>query len=194
FIQFETLTRRGLLDDSAPATIRAIFAEMKERALARAREMKLGDALKLAFVAEMRFVGQAFEVPVELAEADLAALTLDRLRELFGAIHQKLFYFGAEASKPIEFVSFRLGLTAPLADVPVLAEPEGHRVEPRKIQIFDGRSWHSAQLMSRADMKLGEPLAGPALLDDPTSTLLVPLGWWAERDANDNIILTHAEK
>lgn len=194
FIQFETLTRRATVDGNVVQIVREVFAEMRERALSRARDMRLGDTLHLSFVAEMRFVGQAFEVPVELAESELQGLTVSRLRELFGAMHQKLFFFGAEDSKPIEFVSFRLGLTAPLTEIPLLAEQDAHRVEPRKIDIFDGRAWHTAQLMSRSDMRIGEPLPGPALLDDPTSTLLVPPRWVAERDRNDNIILTQAEK
>jgi N-methylhydantoinase A len=36
----------------------------------------------------------------------------------------------------------------------------------------------------------GEAVPGPALLEDPTSTLLVPPGWTARRDASDNMILT----
>jgi N-methylhydantoinase A len=32
-------------------------------------------------------------------------------------------------------------------------------------------------------------MTGPALLEDPTSTLYVPTGWTARRDDNDNTIL-----
>ena len=193
FIQFETLTRRVTLDENSAQIVRDIFAEMRERALSRAQDMQLGDTLRVSFVAEMRFIGQAFEVPVELGETELPTLTMARMRELFGAMHQKLFFFGAEDAKPIEFVSFRLGLTAPLAEVPILNEQEAHRLEPRKIDVYDGRAWHKAQLMSRSDMRPGVPVPGPALLDDPTSTLLVPTEWSAARDGNDNIILTQVE-
>lgn len=193
FILFEALTRKAVLDENAAAWVRDIFAEMRERATERAREMKLGESLRVSFVAAMRFVGQAFEVPVELGESEIQNLTAERLRSLFGAIHQKLFFFGAEASKPIEFVSFRLGLTAPLAQVPVLKEPQAPGIETRTIDLFDGRVWHKAVFRSRNGMAVDEPVAGPALLDDPTSTLLVPAGWQARRDASDNVILTHLE-
>ena len=141
----------------------------------------------------MRFVGQAFEVPVELDTARIDSLTSDGLRQLFGAMHQKLFFFGAEDSKPIEFVSFRLGLTAVLKDLPLLTESDGQRVEPREIEVFDGRAWHRTRFQSRSDLLVGQPLLGPALLDDPTCTLLVPSGWTAERDSSDNVILTYKE-
>lgn len=193
FIQFESLTRRGLLNEGAGAWVQAIYAEMLERALARAAEMQLGSQLSIGFVADMRFVGQAFEVPVEIETSRIDILSSALLRELFGAMHQKLFFFGAEDDKPIEFVSFRLGITAALKDLPLLTESAGQRVEPRTIDVFDGRAWHQTRLQSRSDLTVGHPVAGPALLDDPTCTLLVPAGWSAERDSSDNVILTYKE-
>ena len=58
--------------------------------------MKLGDIIKLSFISEMRFVGQAFEVPVELSPEELSELTYEKLRQQFGEMHQKLFFFGAQ--------------------------------------------------------------------------------------------------
>ena len=193
FIQFETMTKRFLLDSNAVESVKGVFEEMRKRSMQRAAEMKLGETIRLSFVAEMRFVGQAFEVPVELAPDSLASLTLEKLRSLFGDMHQKLFFFGAEEDKPIEFVSFRLGLTAPLKEIPVLSESEGREVTPRDIDMFENKAWRKAKLISRSQVKMGDVINGPALLDDPTSTLLVPSGWTAHRDQSDNIILTDSE-
>lgn len=193
FIQFESLTRRGVLDEGSADVVRQVFKEMSERAIARARDMSLHGELILSFVAYMRFVGQAFEVPVELMTADLDSLTPERLRELFGLMHQKLFFFGAEDDKPIEYVSFRLGLTAPLESVPQLSESEAHFTEARAIELFDQGQWRQASLISRSAMVVGEAFPGPALLEDATSTLLVPMGWVARRDSNDNTILTRSD-
>ena len=193
FIQFETLTKRFLLDTSAVASVQAVFEEMRTRAMQRAAAMSLGDTVKLSFIAEMRFVGQAFEVSVELSPDSLATLTFEKLRAQFGDMHQKLFFFGAEEDKPIEFVSFRLGLTAPLREIPVLSESEGREVKTRDIDMFESRAWRKAKLISRSQIKIGDVIHGPALVDDPTSTLLVPSGWTAHRDQSDNIILTDTE-
>lgn len=193
FVQYETMTRRGLLDDTAGERLREIHAEMRRGALARASAMGLEGKLRFDFVVDMRFVGQAFEVPMPLSEEQIASADGASLKAMFGELHQKLFFFGAEASKPIEYVSFRMGLTAPLPELPILQESIEHRVEARDIQLHIDRRWHSACLMSRASMNVGEPLKGPALLDDPTSTLLVPAGWSAVRDANDNLVLSEEE-
>lgn len=193
FIQFESLTRRGVLGEDSADVVRQVFKEMSERAIARARDMSLHGELILSFVAYMRFVGQAFEVPVELLTNDLDSLTPARLRELFGLMHQKLFFFGAEDDKPIEYVSFRLGLTAPLESVPQLSESVAHFTEARTIELFDQGQWRKARLISRSAMVVGEAFQGPALLEDATSTLLVPTGWEARRDSNDNTILTRSD-
>lgn len=193
FVQFETMTKRISLDQSAVDAVREVFQEMKARALTKAVSMRLAEPFVLSFIAEMRFIGQAFEVPVELDVQKLEQLTLPELKRLFGDMHQKLFFFGAEDDKPIEIVSFRLGLTAPLDQIPRLTESTERQIEAREIDIFENRAWRKARLLSRSAIGLEDEVLGPALLDDPTSTLLVPTGWKATRDENDNIILTDVE-
>jgi N-methylhydantoinase A len=189
FIQFESLTRRALVDEDAPRLIRSVFLEMQERALARARTMGLSADVKLDFVADMRFVGQAFEVPVELASESLESLTAAELRRLFGEAHHRVYFFGAAEDKSVEIVSFRMGLTSPLEEVPVLTESSDFSLAEREIDMFEGRTRRRARLLSRSSLAPGQAVAGPALLEDPTSTLLVPSDWSAQRDGNDNMII-----
>ena len=191
FIQFESSTRRAPADDRAADFVRGVFAGMRARALARAKALGLAGRLELSLVAEMRFVGQAFEVPVEFTGKDIPKLTAAKVRERFAAAHQRVYFFGGETGKPIEFVSFRLGLTAPLAELPLLVESAGPAVKEQAIALYVGRAWRKGRLLSRAALVPGKPRKGPLLLEDPTSTLLVPDGWTAVRDDSDNTILKH---
>ena len=189
FVLFESLTRRVLADDSAGVTLRDVFATMRERALVRAQASGLGKKVQLTLTAEMRFVGQAFEVPVSFGEREIKKITADGVRQRFGEAHHRVFFFGGEADKPIEFVSFRLGLAAPLKDLPLLAETETGSGPEKDIRLYDARQWHDGRLRSRASLARRDRVKGPALLEDPTSTLYVPEGWTARRDANDNTVL-----
>jgi N-methylhydantoinase A len=189
FVQFDSMTRRAVVDDATPGLVREAFAAMRARAVERAEAMGLG-APRLAFVADMRFVGQAFEVPVELPEEGLPGLTAAELRRLFGEAHERVYFFGAELAKPIEIVSFRLGSTVPSGETPLLTEAEDAVVPPSPIELYVDRAWRAGRLASRVALPRGEAVPGPALLEDPTSTLLVPPGWTARRDASDNMILT----
>ena len=194
FVQFDSLTRRAVVDKNAPQFLRGVFSEMKARALSRATAAGLKGKLDLAFTADMRFVGQAFEVPVAFAEKELAKLTADKIRQRFGEAHHRVYFFGGDSVKPVEFVSFRLKLTARLSKLPLLAESEGTLVKESSIRMFESRGWVKGRLKSRAAMARSEKIPGPALLEDPTSTLLVPKGWTAARDAADNTILTWSKR
>jgi N-methylhydantoinase A len=189
FVLFESMTRRAVADDGAAQVLREVFAVMRGRALERAKASGLEGRLVFSLATEMRFVGQAFEVPVLFEEAELEALDAAGVRRRFGEAHQRVYFFGGEAAKPIEFVSFRLGVTAPLQDLPLLAETEGAASPARPIRIFDGKAWRDAQLLHRRTLSGEKALAGPALIEDPTSTLYVPGSWSARLDANDNTIL-----
>ena len=188
FVLFESMTHRALADDCAADILREVFGRMRARALERAQANGLEGCLVFTLSADMRFVGQAFEVPVAFVAAELADLTAAGVRQRFGEAHQRVYFFGGDAGKPIEFVSFRLGVAAPLADLPLLGVAQEAHTPARPICIFDGKSWRDAQLVRRHALG-AEPTLGPALIEDPTSTLYVPTGWTARPDANGNTIL-----
>ena len=188
-LQFESLTQRAPADETAADTLRDVFKTMRRRALERAEQIGLEGDFAFTFTADMRFVGQAFEVPVTFAEADIASITAADVRERFAEAHHRVYFFGGEADKPIEFVSYRLALTLPLQELPLLAESGADTGAGSTIDVFDARRWTSGVLRSRASMHVAEPVDGPALLEDLTSTLFVPANWQARRDANDNTVL-----
>ncbi|MDX2159027.1 MAG: hydantoinase/oxoprolinase family protein [Hyphomicrobiaceae bacterium] len=192
FVLFESLTRRAPADESAADTLRDVFETMRQRALERARASGLGKRVELTLTAEMRFVGQAFEVPVSFDEREMKRITAEGVRRRFAEAHHRMFFFGGEAEKPIEFVSFRLGLTAPLAELPLLAETQAATAAEKAIRLYDAKAWRDGRLRSRAALKPRDRVKGPALLEDPTSTLYVPEGWTARRDENDNTVLARA--
>ena len=189
FVLYESLTRRALAGEDAADILREVFRAMRGRAEERAAASGLDRRLAFSLTAEMRFVGQAFEVPVPFEEAELATLDAAGVRRRFGEAHHRVYFFGGEATKPVEFVSFRLGVVAPLAELPLLAEAGAGATAARTIRIFDGKAWQDARLLPRHALTRHEPLSGPALIEDPTSTLHVPFGWTAHLDANDNAIL-----
>jgi N-methylhydantoinase A len=190
FTLFSSLTRRVLADATAAEVLRTAFTEMRADAVERARAMRLEGSLKMDFIADMRFVGQAFEVPATFDPEELPSLTAADVADRFREAHHKVYFFGGEASKPVEFVSFRLGVTVPLAELPVLYETESGAAADGEFDLFDNRRWQRGRLVGRASISPGEAIAGPALLEDPTSTVFLPEGWTAARDAADNTVMT----
>ncbi|MEM7121311.1 MAG: hydantoinase/oxoprolinase family protein [Pseudomonadota bacterium] len=189
--QFDSTTRKMLVDDATPAAVAEVFEEMRKRAIERFVLMGLGHDPDLTFIADMRFVGQAFEVAVEIDHTALDALTGDTLRQLFAAEHHRVFMHGGDAGNPIEIVAFRLGVTAPLDEIPVLSEETEEAPAPATAwTMWEHGGEHGGQAGSRATMKPGDNLAGPYLLEDTTSTISIPDGWAAELDDHHNLVLT----
>jgi N-methylhydantoinase A len=189
FVLFESMTQRNIADQGAADVLREAFSAMRARALERAAASGLKGRLVFSLTAEMRFVGQAFEVPVSFEESELGSLDAAGVRQRFGEAHHRVYFFGGEAAKPIEFVSFRLGVVAPLAALPLLAESKAGETPARPIRIFDAKAWRDAHLLRRSALAQKASITGPALIEDPTSTLYLPSGWTARFDANDNTIL-----
>lgn len=190
FVLFSSLTRRHVLGDDAADILRAAHAEMRDEAMGRAGAMSLEGDLKMELIADMRFVGQAFEVPAFFEPHELPDLTAEDVAERFREAHHKVYFFGGETAKPVEFVSFRLGLTYALSDVPELHETEAAVAEDREIDLYDRGGWQRGRLTSRSSVAAGDTIEGPALMEDPTSTVFLPGGWTATRDEADNTVMT----
>ena len=89
---FETRTRRIVVDEKAPAVIRDTVGEMRGRIEERLRDMGLGNGdRRMHLTLEMRFVGQAFEVPVEIDPGALGELTAQGLLDAFIDAHHRMY-------------------------------------------------------------------------------------------------------
>jgi N-methylhydantoinase A len=189
FVRFESLTRRTVVDDEAPGVVIDVFTEMRERILVDFADLGLGGDLRLDFVADMRFVGQAFEVPVTLDAAKLDELTANELKRLFTEAHHRIYFHGISGNKAIEVVSFRLGVTSPLETMPRLREAGGEGGDVTPVEIFEGGRPKDGKAIPRGALAPGLQTEGPALIEDRTSTILVPADWAAEMDDQDNLVM-----
>lgn len=190
FVFYETRTQRIVIDEKASSLVGEAYSEMRSRAEEKLQTMGLGLDCEFRFVADMRFVGQAFEVSVEIPAERIQAMAQDELRSLFIEAHHKVFFFGGGTGKQVEIVSFRLGTISLVEDKPVLTEVMAHQLETREIDLHFGREWHKGKLISRVALKYHEVLFGPAIVEDVTSTSFIPSGWQAIKDSNDNVLVS----
>ena len=82
--------------------------------------MKLPGDLFYTHTLDMRFVGQAFEVGVEIPADRLGSLDAAYLAELFADAHHRTFMHGATLDRPVEIVTLRVGATLPIGAAPRL--------------------------------------------------------------------------
>ena len=189
YTKFDSITRKMRLDDSAAQDATARFAEMRTRLAAQFDGMGLKGKLAFTHTLEMRFVGQAFEVPVEIPEDRVASLDAAYLAERFGEAHHRMFLHGANLDRAVEIVSLRVGATLPIDSLPKL---ERDRTAPRpaeQARIHEGGAWIDCARHAAEAIPEGQAIAGPAVIEGYTATTYVPPGWTASIDAADNMVL-----
>jgi N-methylhydantoinase A len=138
----------------------------------------------------LRFRRQVHELSRPVPAGTLTAQQLDGLATEFTAEYERLFGEGtAYAVAGIELVGLRVEASFPLgARVP--DRPRADRSDPvgRRTAIFDGRSV-SCPVYDGATIAAGLPVAGPAMIEVPTTTTVVYPGQTATVDAIGNTVL-----
>jgi N-methylhydantoinase A len=129
---------------------------------------------------ELRYAGQAFELPVEAGPEP----SRDDLVEGFRAAHERRYGF-AVPDAPVELVAIRVALEGE-APKPELGPGDG-QVEESSRSVWFGGEWHDAVVV-RGEPRAGAAFEGPAVLELPESTLVLPPGWSAEVDERGSVV------
>lgn len=191
YVHYESRTRRLAVSPETLPEIRAILAELAASVSAYLADLGLAGEAERRVTLEMRFVGQAFEIPVELDPDDIADLTAEALAGRFYAAHHRVFEFGTVKRNPAEVVSFRVGAALPPDRVPGLRGLDQPAAGPSEIEIFERGERRACTRIDRAG--LTGRIAGAALIEDGTSTLYLPPGWTAAPDPRQNLVITPTE-
>jgi N-methylhydantoinase A len=192
YTKFDAVTRKMKLDETAAREASKSFADMRARLAAQFTDMKLPGELLYTHTLDMRFVGQAFEVGVEIPANRLASLDAAYLAELFADAHHRTFMHGATLDRPVEIVTLRVGATLPIGMAPKLDRETVAAHESERTRIFHGEAWVDCARHTAEALTSGQQIVGPAVIEGHTATTWVPAGWTAVLDAADNLILRRA--
>jgi len=136
---------------------------------------------------EMRYRGQAFEIPVP------GPLRPDpaELAESFAAEHERRYGY-RDPDSEIELVTVRLAMIVPGPDPEPHAAPPGGLERSTRRARFDSE-WIETSIL-RGEPPAGLAQEGPCIFELPEATLVLPPGWTAEVDASGTIATTRADK
>jgi N-methylhydantoinase A len=140
--------------------------------------------VEIAAVYELRYRGQSHELAIE----GPAAPSIAQLREAFEALHEERYGY-RDPEQEVELVTVRVSATVAGPEV-VGAAPAG---EERPAQPTRRRAWidgreHDA-VVWRGTPPAGTAIAGPAVVELPEATLVVPPGWGGAVDERGGIDL-----
>jgi N-methylhydantoinase A len=176
---FVTALGRVVSTAADPTKLENLFRGMEDEARrVLAAEGFSGDTVRLVRSADLKVVGQTYELTVPLPQA--GAVTRDGIAALvasFGALYREryAFFFEGEA---IELVNLRLaarGLTEPIRLTTFTAtgaDSASARIGRRPI-YFEQRGFIESDVYRRDQLRPGMLLCGPAVVEEPTSVTLI---------------------
>jgi N-methylhydantoinase A len=163
-------TRTVMLSGDA-FTAERVAAEVEQLVAALADD----DEAKPEVVYELRYAGQAFELPVSgSVEADPADLA-----ERFAEAHEQR-YGHRDPEAEVVLVHIRLALVAPGARPRPAAAVGGESAKSTRLVRFGGE-WIDTPVL-RGEPAAGTYAQGPIVFELPETTLIVPPAWNAEVD------------
>ncbi len=168
------------------AEIAAICARLREQSRRQGERdgIAAGDRT-ITLAADMRYHGQAFELLVPWGDVAVSAASLGELLACFHALHERRFSY-ANPGDPVEIVTLRLTLTGHLA------RPHGRstvaaaeKIAHHRATFLDG-AWRDVPVHHRD--ALAATVAGPALIEEPYTTVLLGAGWTATIEHGGNLV------
>ncbi len=130
------------------------------------------------FFVEARYEGQVWQLDVALRGSQLGPAEVKELVRDFHAVHERVFAVCDEQSD-LEFLTWKGRLTVTLPKKKALRQPSLHtRPLPRerRAAFFDGVGLVDTAFFSGAELAAGAVIEGPAVITEPTTTIVIPPG------------------
>ncbi|MCA1457540.1 hydantoinase/oxoprolinase family protein [Bradyrhizobium sp. BRP22] len=167
--------------------VRELYSQLEEQAAGRLRSWFNGP-ISIERSAEMRYGEQVFEIDVPLGDLDLDADdVVDQIEQRFHRRHEELYTY-ASPGHEVVFVNARVAAVAEVArrgeGIKSASSAEPCVPRSRRKAWFGG--WREVPVYALDDLRPGQSLSGPAIIEAETTTVLVdtgdrlsvnPLGW-----------------
>jgi len=184
-------TLPGRADAIDLEAVNGCLAELDAAGRARmAEEGVPAEGVRVAYSADMRYVGQAYELEVPVA-APLAPGRIAEAVRGFHEAHERVYGY-ARPEQPVELVNYRAVHRYPLPSLKVRppARAEGEvgaaRVGERRAYFAPG-GFVATSIYDRARLPLGSRVPGPAIVEQADTTTVIPPGYAAAVDPSGNL-------
>jgi N-methylhydantoinase A len=178
--------------ETQEAEVRAILDEMATQT----REALITDGvpeneISSLFEIDVRYEGQAFEVPLSIDPETLAKDGLAGITARFDAEHKRLFTFNMDSAH--ELVNLRAVALGQALDLPAAELPIGTG-DPIDAKIRDHQLWidgeiRPAVIYDRSRLRQGDIIPGPAIVIEMDSTTLIEADCTGIVDRVGNILI-----
>ncbi len=146
------------------------------------------DSVSLTYAADLRYVGQQFELTVPLTEDPRFHHDAARIKAAFEESYRDQYKLLVD-NLPVHLVSWRVTAEARFTVSPTKAsapiEP-GRPHTKRRVELWSSE----ADVWWRSSIAKFQVFKGPALIEERETTTIVPPGWTARMNESDCIVAT----
>ena len=174
---------RGALGDLAALDwdeVDRLLTDMSDEGFAALDEAGCGrESVSLQFGADLRYFGQQNELTVTFDADPRAGRDIEMIRAVFEAAYKA--QYGVNPSHvPLEIVGWRLTVRGPdiaLNHAAPAAIAPGAPRSHRHVALWPAID--EVPVYARADLAIGQSIAGPAIIEERETTIVLPPAWTA---------------
>lgn len=192
------------LQDEAARSYGALASEISKDQLAsdlaalkdRAAQALLADGiaedqLVVTYQADVRYVGQAFQISVDFDNGSLVERGLSVITDVFDDEHEKLFTF--KLGDGHEIVMIRAVVASQAQNLEIKRQEDTSATLQdcaiHETRIYFEGNWYDATIYERYKLHSGLTVSGPAIVTEMDSTTLILPGFQARTDLVGNLLI-----
>ncbi|MDB5392923.1 MAG: 5-oxoprolinase [Rhodospirillales bacterium] len=145
---------------------------------------------------DLRFANQALDIAIRVPNAPVTAQAIRAAEVRFRELYYDLC--GMRPADPLQIVNCRLRAVGVVAKptLPHVADGDGNAGRAlkasRKAYFPETGGFTDTNVYDRVQLRPGDVIAGPAIMEEPDSTTICPPGYLARVDGHLNLVITRA--
>lgn len=190
------ITRTTLLDGSdSIAKVKSGFGELEAQAQSEFSDLRgiSAERLRLHRHADIRYKGQEHTVKIDLPDGTIDEINLANMVEEFHRVYEREYTYRLD--NPVEIVTYHLVVSAEiekpeLAPLPVTGRTLSEALRGRRQVDFDLVGVYDSDIYERNLLEPGMEINGPAIIEEPDTTIVAFPNDRVLVDTYGNLILT----
>lgn len=180
------------LDELTAQELAARFAELEEKADALMRDADVDPAnVKIERRVDCCYLAQAETLQIPIPDGPIDQGTIDILAKAFEREHQRHWNF-VQADRPVRAVNIRLRVAGQMGHHIAGKDAERADAKPKpsgEAKIYLDGGFRAVPRYRRADLRPGDTLDGPLVVEEPSTRLPIDAGDKLRVDADRNLIV-----
>jgi N-methylhydantoinase A len=169
-------------DEANPEEINKLYHDMTDEAMKDFEAFNVSHKdLTLEKSADVRYQGQYHELEIKFPESEITKKDIKQLVSEFHQLHHELFTFSLPWV-PVELINLRLTAKVISQKIPITKIAAGTK-DPSRALIRRRKCYFGFKLKS------GNIIPGNAIIEEPTTTTVIPAGKICTVDAYGNYII-----